>query len=511
MKIHWLAIVLLFPMPGSASPGVVATLREAERKLVQTVSLPVPAGAKVRSILYGNSRYGYFETDRIIVRGQSVSFEMVPPGYRFPIETWLRGERLTKGRTLRPVSPFPDGYDRVGELKGREFSSPFTLLVGKIRNGVQVPREPRRFRKLFVYAVNRFGEPVWLYLPKKDFDSIELGLLAKTSGPGRYHILRYASSPRTAVYENVNSRGELLESSSFNGVTFHHDFQVIPNERLLVFTQTFRSFRRPWDFLGPKFSFLGSELSLLDRRTGSVSRVWDPLSELNPFRDPHWNRSVSYSNDAHPLNPDRSDWWDIHHANSLESVEGKGFLVSLRNQSRVLLLDPTLGKVIWSVGPGPDNTFRTDGTDAEFRMQHHVTLLPNGNLQLFDIGGLGGSQILEVALDRSLGRARLVKRYVPDPPVWAVSRGSAFPLPNGNVLGLFYSGVEDPRFSEVIEFDGRTAKEVARLTIPFEITYAQRAEPLSSIGNERYLGKERPLDSASLAIPPLAGESVNRQ
>jgi hypothetical protein len=119
---------------------------------------------------------------------------------------------------------------------------------------------------------------------------------------------------------------------------------------------------------------------------------------------------------------------DVYHANSIEildrDVPGLGLrgdaLISFRNLDRVAVIDLEGPAVRWSFGP--------DELDG----QHHASLLPNGNVLVFDNGrGRGWSRVLEVRPGGELAWA-----WSGAPPATLFSRlqGSAEPLPGGNVL-----------------------------------------------------------------------------
>jgi len=91
----------------------------------------------------------------------------------------------------------------------------------------------------------------------------------------------------------------------------------------------------------------------------------------------------------------------------------------------VWVVDRTTGRVTWRWGPG------------ELIGPHMPTMLPTGNLLLYDNGSVGRrnrgySRVVEVELPAG----RIVWEYVADPPhaFFSPSRGSAERLPNGNHL-----------------------------------------------------------------------------
>ncbi len=123
------------------------------------------------------------------------------------------------------------------------------------------------------------------------------------------------------------------------------------------------------------------------------------------------------------------DLTDLLHVNTLEVLErGTPFgrpgqvLICSRYLDLVALLDLARRKVIWSWGPG------------QLQWPHHPTVLPNGNLLIFDNGSRRKwSRVLELdprtnEVVWQYGAAKGERRFFTD------TRGSAQRLPGGTVL-----------------------------------------------------------------------------
>lgn len=144
---------------------------------------------------------------------------------------------------------------------------------------------------------------------------------------------------------------------------------------------------------------------------------------------------------------------DIFHTNSLEVLDGRvpdprfaegNLLLSMRATSMVMVLDPDAERIVW-------------WHYGDYSKQHDPTVLPNGNLLLFDNLGPGDG-------------ASAVREYtLPDmEPVWTYAGSEEGPffsrfcgasqrLPNGNTL-VSESGIGrvfevDPSGRRVWEFD----------------------------------------------------------
>jgi hypothetical protein len=119
---------------------------------------------------------------------------------------------------------------------------------------------------------------------------------------------------------------------------------------------------------------------------------------------------------------------DVYHPNTIEVLDRKvglgrpgQLLLSLRELSLVAIVDPDREAVVWRWGR------------RILDRPHHPSVLPNGNLLIFDNGAIRGwSRVIEVV--PPLGR--IVWTYQGDPPESFFSRvrGSSQYLPNGNVL-----------------------------------------------------------------------------
>jgi outer membrane protein assembly factor BamB len=118
---------------------------------------------------------------------------------------------------------------------------------------------------------------------------------------------------------------------------------------------------------------------------------------------------------------------DLLHTNHVEVFDGSlsshsnlfregNVLLSMRNINTIAIFDPETLSIEWLWGP------------SNLTLQHHPTLLSNGNFLIFD-NGLKKSKVLE--LDPL---ARKVVWEYKDPTFFSATRGSVQRLPNGNTL-----------------------------------------------------------------------------
>ena len=119
----------------------------------------------------------------------------------------------------------------------------------------------------------------------------------------------------------------------------------------------------------------------------------------------------------------REEWT---HANAAEELPEGDILVSFRNISTIAIIERRTGKIRWRLGP------------EVLAQQHHPTLLPNGNILVFDNGThrvnnpFTFSRVLEI----DPATKRIVWSYQ-DQPIfnfYSPYESSAQRLPNGNTF-----------------------------------------------------------------------------
>ena len=155
---------------------------------------------------------------------------------------------------------------------------------------------------------------------------------------------------------------------------------------------------------------------------------------------------------------------DYAHLNAIQMVDGL-IIASMRGCSRVLAIDANSGEVVWRVGPsnlsdaewaergiGPAPLDIIGDPERQFCGQHGSTLLPNGNLILYDNGvqctinpwtrenllrvNEEYSRALEYAIDVDNGEAVYVREHSLHGTKTEVGyrRGNVEPLSNGHWL-----------------------------------------------------------------------------
>jgi hypothetical protein len=151
----------------------------------------------------------------------------------------------------------------------------------------------------------------------------------------------------------------------------------------------------------------------------------DDIVEIDPAGKEVWRAGLSELLDPvrDPICPleQRREWT---HTNGLDVTREGNVVFSCRDNSRVGVIERLSGRLLWMYGY--PNTAH----------QHHPTVLPNGNIQIFDNGmhrvGLPRSRVIEV----EPGTNKVMWEYVSDPPeqFFSAHVSSAERLPGGNVL-----------------------------------------------------------------------------
>jgi hypothetical protein len=123
-----------------------------------------------------------------------------------------------------------------------------------------------------------------------------------------------------------------------------------------------------------------------------------------------------------------ADAVDVLHTNHVEVYDGSleklsplfrrgNLLLSIKNLNAIAIVDGATSQVLWLWGP------------TNLALQHHPTILRNGDVLLFN-NGTGVSQIVEVDPRTSA----VTWRYAPASDFYSEIRGACQRLPNGNTL-----------------------------------------------------------------------------
>jgi hypothetical protein len=238
---------------------------------------------------------------------------------------------------------------------------------------------------------------------------------------------------------------EVIASSSYHQTVVRagngyiadlHDFRITPqNTALLTVFNPIRCDLASWK--GPANGDISdSVFQELDLATGLVRREWHSLDHVAP--------SDSYSAPS----PADAQWpFDYFHLNSLDPQPGGTMLISARNTSTLYELAANTDQVVERIG-GKRSTVKVE-RGAETAYQHDATLLPDGQISVFDNGGVPKvhpqSRGLLLSIDPQTQTDTEVAQFTHPKPISAGSQGDIQSLPGG---AFFVGWGPVPDFSE---------------------------------------------------------------
>lgn len=506
-------------------------------RFVKTVILPLK-GAKIpHSVIYGNKDFGYFETrDFTFTPAGDIAVRVIPPSYQSPLSFCFQS---FQGQTVfvKEKSDFvrPDSlmFDEIKvEIEG-EIQQPFILLAGVFLPAFSQDQSEGSY---FPLIINKFGEIVWAHLPQNGKRTFQKYATIKPLGPGEYGIL---FGEKWSFFERFNYRGEVLSfvdpKEAIDPYVMHHDFVYLPEDKLLTLGHKVHYLRNLLPLKNPLFSSLGylappislvsTTVEEVDIKTNSHKVLWDPLETFN-FFDLGWARNLAdakRSVESLPRHFGEFGGDDVHvdfsHANSIERTP-HGYLVSLRNLSKLVLLDQTATKVMATMGNDETDSVQTLDEDHAFYHQHHAQMLSSGHLLMMDnhtsppakkaIGG----RVAVYGFSPDSKTMALIWNFYPPEAIALHNRGSAYLLRNQHVLA-FYPASRD-NIDHIFEVHHESGEILGHMSVYFakikrnfsdkqlrqlkekgidvkremRMGGGNRAVPLYTLGTERVLDQE---------------------
>ena len=225
----------------------------------------------------------------------------------------------------------------------------------------------------YVYAIDETGAVRWI-LSEKGLGAA--GSLLPLSN-GNYLIGGDKSFGQYYKYNlfELNMTGQIINEYLVNG--YHHDAQELPNGNLLILANNVNG------------DVVEDTMYEIERSTGAILRTWDLNSYFNVGNYNNAGQHVSdvnYGSDTH-------DWL---HTNGMEYDEStNSVLISARHQDAVFSMSLETGDINWILS-NPDDLWPEylkekllKPTDDNFEWQygqHNISLLPNGDIMMFDNG-----------------------------------------------------------------------------------------------------------------------------
>jgi hypothetical protein len=197
----------------------------------------------------------------------------------------------------------------------------------------------------------------------------------------------------------------------------HHDLHVVDDGRIYVLTRKAHVVRR----INSQTPVLEDFITILDPQGNEI----ESLSLLEAFERSRFEVVMK----VHGMRRRG----DLFHTNAIERLDGRhvdkgpqfrdgNVLVSLRLLSLIGIVDMDLGEVVWVMS-------------GMWLRQHDPTLLPNGNILLFDnMGYTSGRKSKVLEFDPLTQEAVWMYAGDASEPFYSEMCGAARRLPNGNTL-----------------------------------------------------------------------------
>lgn len=380
---------------------------------------------------------------------------------------------------------------------------------------------PSNFFQGYV-AVDFAGQIVWYYQSPPgitpvsgDFFQLESGNFLITLGNTLGTPLQTAGTFQAAQMQIINGLGKLLyqqplvcETSPENiGVKF----STIAN-----FGWTHAAWQNP----GKKDAILDLGLVLHDpyfdagfappgvrMQLGETIREWipatgeqkiitsafeleDPFTYRGTLSDDSYGPPVNCTGDEPGL--ENQDWT---HGNAISRFDAtRNWIVSQRNTSSVLILDPVTFKLLLKFGVTKPTDLVFVNPNDQFYNQHDAHELENGNIIMFDDGtsrpiSEGGpyARGIEYFLDLKKKTIQKVWEFRPQKDLKCEEGGSARRLDNGHTIVDF--GASNLEVKHVFEAGRKSNRAIADLSvvsgIPNNEFLLYRAVPIKSIFGEK--------------------------
>lgn len=215
-----------------------------------------------------------------------------------------------------------------------------------------------------------------------------------------------------------------------------HDFHITPQNTAVL--TAFDPIQCDLSSLGgPRGSAVTDSLyQEIDLKTGLVRREWHSIDHV-PLSD-------SYSS---AVTTSRTIPFDFFHLNSIDQLPGGSTLISARNTWAMYELNSETGQILLTIGGKQSSVSLGPGADTAY--QHDATVLPDGDISVFDNGGVPmvhpQSRALIESLNPGAHKASVVTEYEHPGKLQSGSQGNVQLLSNGD---FFVGWGAEPYFSE---------------------------------------------------------------
>jgi hypothetical protein len=213
-----------------------------------------------------------------------------------------------------------------------------------------------------------------------------------------------------------------------------HDFHLTPQGTAVM--TAFDPIRCDLSALGgPRGGAVTDSLfQEVDLHTGLVRREWHSVDHV-PLADSY---STAVTTSLHTP-------FDFFHLNSIDQLAGGSTLISARNTWSLYELNSETGQVLLRIGGKRSQVKQGSGTHTAY--QHDATVLANGDISIFDNGGVPFAHPQSRGIIERVGggSATAIAQYEHPGALKSGSQGDVEALPNGD---FFIGWGSEPYFSE---------------------------------------------------------------
>lgn len=265
----------------------------------------------------------------------------------------------------------------------------------------------------------------------------EVAIDAEQQTTGNYTLFVGASTgwqPTPGRFYEVNAAGDSVQTYAASAPYYTDPHELLLEyaagnlDRLHILGYEFRHIDLT-AIGGKPDQLVAGHVLLRETSSGTIEYLWNAWDHLNIadwiFIPPGLAQMPSV---------------DFDHPNSLTKDADGNYVVSFASLGEISKIDAKTGEMLWRFG-GRNNQFAfVDDPLGGFGIQHHVGVLPDGNLLFIDNGVRHTppeSRAVEYKLDLSAHTATLVWQYRHTPAVFSPFAGSAQRLKNGNTFVAF--------------------------------------------------------------------------
>ena len=282
----------------------------------------------------------------------------------------------------------------------------------------------------FLLVIDNQGEIVYQQPVRRTFN------FGRASNGLRYYFDTTNNGPgqgasNDGVYRMIDNEGNLVREYEIQGdyPTQAHEFIYLDNGHVMLLSQPLMTV--DMSEYGGHPEALVSE-ALIQEQDADGNVVWEWRSQGH----------VDYTDTANDeeLQSEPPEAVSYMHVNGFTIDLDGNIILSARRFDEIIKIDYETGDIIWRMGGenSRNNQFNfIDDPLAGFTAQHHVQVLENGNILLFDNGNNAAerpARVVEYEVDEENMTARLVWSFEDVHGRSAGAMGSVQRLANGNTL-----------------------------------------------------------------------------